>query len=61
MISSAASTRAPQLSFARYSRPGVTMVSNSFREAPLCSSSQFRLARVATEMGRMMASIMARL
>ena len=59
--SSAASTSAPQPSFAAYSPPGEAMVSSSFQVLPLCSSSQLRLARVATLRGITMASTIARL
>ena len=57
----APSTSAPQISLAAYSRPGVVTVSSSFRVVPLCSISQFRLARTAVPRGNRMASTMARL
>ena len=57
----APSTSAPQISLAAYSRPGVVAVSSSLRVAPLCSISQFRLARTAVPRGNRMASTIAKL
>ena len=52
---------APQASLAPNSRCGVVTVSQSFQVLPLCSISQFRLARALMVRGSITASMTARL